>query len=86
MLLLCCRAAAHFLLPLLDRAAFKGVCFYDAAAKGWMVLSLRGRCLPRKSSPIREAQVGAWTGSRCLCARARVCMWVCVCGGGGGGG
>ncbi|KAL4423252.1 hypothetical protein ABPG77_000044, partial [Micractinium sp. CCAP 211/92] len=49
-------SAASFLLPLLDRSRFRGVCFFDEGQRQWAVLDLQGRCLPRDCSPIREAQ------------------------------
>ncbi|KAL4434355.1 hypothetical protein ABPG75_000796 [Micractinium tetrahymenae] len=49
-------AAARFLLPLLDRSRFRGVCFFDEGQRKWVVLNLQGRCLPRDCAPIREAQ------------------------------
>lgn len=50
------RAAAAFLLPLLDRARFRGVCHYDEEEREWVVVDLLGRRLPRHQSPIRESQ------------------------------
>lgn len=53
---LLCRAAADYLLQLLDRQRFSGVCYYDEAEREWVVADPQGRRQPRASSPIREAQ------------------------------
>ena len=51
------RAAADYLLPLLDRARFKGVCYFDEVRREWQMLDLSGRRLPRRMSPLREAEM-----------------------------
>ncbi|PNH12759.1 hypothetical protein TSOC_000243 [Tetrabaena socialis] len=48
--------AAQYLLPRLDRARFKGVCFCDESARSWVVCDVYGRQLPRHSSPIAERE------------------------------
>ncbi|PNH12760.1 hypothetical protein TSOC_000242, partial [Tetrabaena socialis] len=48
--------AAQYLLPRLDRARFKGVCFYNESARSWVVCDEHGRQLPRHSSPIAERE------------------------------
>ncbi|PRW58669.1 hypothetical protein C2E21_2704 [Chlorella sorokiniana] len=50
------RAAADFLLSLLDRSRYWGVCYFDEGERQWVVCDLQGRRLPRHCSPIREAQ------------------------------
>ena len=51
------RAAADYLMPLLDRARFKGVAFFDEAAAEWTMVDLDGRRLPRHTSPLRESEM-----------------------------
>eukprot|EP00198_Chlamydomonas_reinhardtii_P007687 XP_001697024.1 predicted protein [Chlamydomonas reinhardtii] len=50
------RHAAEFLLadPRLQQLGFRGVTFYAERERGWAVLELTGRCLPRSSSPLQE--------------------------------
>eukprot|EP00198_Chlamydomonas_reinhardtii_P008814 XP_001698151.1 predicted protein [Chlamydomonas reinhardtii] len=53
------RRAAEYLLagPRLQRLQqlrFRGVTYFDEAARGWVVLEHTGRCLPRASSPLQE--------------------------------
>ncbi len=53
-----CREAADFVLPLLDRSRFKGVCYHEPhpSLAGWTVLDRHGRRLPRHSSPVSERE------------------------------
>ena len=49
-----CREAAAYLLQRLDKGHFKGVCYFDAVARQWTILDMRGRRLPRGVSPVAE--------------------------------
>jgi len=90
------RAAAEYILPLLDAACFKGVCFYSSKHRGWMMLEARGRCLTLAASPVAERQAFAifddarwvggvlWQGSRRLPSLMTRGGWGCLWGAGRG--
>ena len=46
--------AVKYLLNRLDRARFKGICYFDNSAGSWMVSDVHGRCLPRHASSVME--------------------------------
>uniref|UniRef100_A0A7R9V0Q8 ubiquitinyl hydrolase 1 n=1 Tax=Chlamydomonas euryale TaxID=1486919 RepID=A0A7R9V0Q8_9CHLO len=49
------KGAAAYLLTKLDSSTFKGVCYYDSHHRQWMISEPQGRCQPRGSSPVAEA-------------------------------
>ena len=68
-----CRRAADYILPLLDSQRFKGVCFFSPDSKQWMILEARGRCLPKRCSPVAERECFAvFDDARCRGADLKV--------------
>lgn len=63
------RQAADYLLasPGLNKDRFRGVCFYDESARGFVILDrATQQCLPREASPIRERDTFAlYDDARC---------------------
>ena len=69
------RTAAEYILPQLDHTTHQGVTFFDARARppAWMVLELRGRCMPRSSAPVEERETFAiFDDARCRGADLKV--------------